>query len=219
MRAKKSIFRRISNILLTVTLIILVVVVIFTVVAKVSGNTPSVFGYMIFRVSSDSMEPELKVGDIIITKEVTDIQTVEIGDTVTFKCTQGQMAGNLLTHKVIVAPHLENGKYYLQTKGVAAPEYNEGEIFSEDELVGELVCVIPFIGAIYDFFLTPWGLLVAILLIILAFSGEFINIYRLTKKEDPKDNIDEETINKAIEKYKEEKELKTENSLENNNET
>lgn len=212
MRAKRSVFRRISNILLTLTLIVLVIVVIFTVIAKVSGNTPSVFGYMIFRVSSDSMEPELMVGDIILTKEVSDIETIEVGDTVTFKCTQGQMAGNLLTHKVIVAPHFENGKYYLQTKGVAAPEYNEGEIFTEDELVGELVCVIPFIGVIYDFFLTPWGLLVAILLIILAFSGEFINIYRLAKKEDPKDNLDEESINKAIKIYKEEKESNSENS-------
>ncbi len=217
MRAKKSIFRKISNILLTCILIILVVVVIFTVIAKVSGNTPSVFGYMIFRVSSGSMEPELMVGDIILTKEVTDIETVEVGDVVTFQCTEGEMAGELLTHKVIVAPYLENGQYWIQTRGVAAPEWDDGEKFTKDQLVGEMICVIPFLGAIYGFFLTPWGLLVAILLIILAFSGEFINIYKLTKKEDNLDNVNDETINKAIEMYKEEQELKVDKTSEKEN--
>lgn len=206
MRAKKSIFKRISSILLTIILIVLVAVVIFTVIARVSGNTPSVFGYMIFRVSSGSMEPELMVGDIILTKEVTDVETIEVGDVVTFHCTDGEMAGELVTHKVIEEPSYKNGKYYIHTKGVAAPEWNEGEIFSEDQLVSEMICVIPFIGMIYSFFLTPWGLIVAILLIILAFSGEFINIYKLSNEKPLEENVSEETLQKAIENYKSEKE-------------
>lgn len=217
MRAKKSIFKRITNILLTLILIFLVVVVIFTVIARATGNTPNVFGYMIFRVSSDSMEPELMVGDIILTKEVTDIESVNVGDVVTFHCTEGRMAGELVTHKVIDEPYYDNGQYWIHTKGVAAPADHEGELFTDEQLVSKMICVIPFVGVIFDFFLTPWGLLVAILLIILAFAGEFINIYKLTNQDNKKDEINDDVINKAVEKYKKEKEEAKE-SLENKEE-
>ena len=95
MKAKKSLIKRILNIMLSVILFILIAVIAITIVMRVSGNTPNLGGYMIFRVSSGSMEPELKIGDVItefdgkkITTydELNEIKnTHQIGDTVNLK--------------------------------------------------------------------------------------------------------------------------------------
>lgn len=79
MKAKK-IFSKIMNIFSTIILIILVAVVVVVVVLRVSGNTPNFFGYMIFRVSTGSMEPQLMVGDVILSKTVDNITDIKEGD-------------------------------------------------------------------------------------------------------------------------------------------
>ena len=59
-------FKKIINVISVVFLVLIVCFVLFTFVSRIMGNTPSVFGYYIFRVSSDSMEPTLMVGDVIL---------------------------------------------------------------------------------------------------------------------------------------------------------
>lgn len=204
MKKKKGIIKRISNIVLTITLVILVLVVAVTVISRITGNTPSFFGYMVFRVSSGSMEPELKVGEVVLVKAVDDISTIDEGDIITYNGTEGNYKGKMITHEVVKAPYEENGQTYLLTKGVANIE--EDPPILAEQVVGELVCKIPFVDVIYSFFLTPWGLILTILLIVLAFAGEFWSIYKLShSQEDDPPQIDEETIQKAVEKYKEEK--------------
>lgn len=206
MKEKRSVFKRIINVLLTIVLILLVVVVAITMVVRITGNTPNFGGYMIFRVSTGSMEPELNVGDVILSKEVESITDLKVGDVITYMGAEGSYADKLITHEIVTAPYEENGAYYLVTQGIANPEADP--VVSENQVVGIMVTKIPFLGAIYSFFLTPWGLIAAILLIILAFSGEFWNIYKLShSSEDAPDtkNLDSETIEKAIEQYKKEK--------------
>lgn len=222
MKKKSSVVKKISNILLTVVLILLVFAVIITVVSRVSGKTPTFAGYMIFRVTTGSMEPELAVGDVILTKEVDSVTDIKVGDVITYQGVTGNYADKLITHRVITAPYEENGTYYLVTQGVA--NLNPDPVISENQVVGVMVTKIPFLGAVYSFFLTPWGLITAILLIILAFSGEFWNIYKLSREgENAPDakSIDNETLEKAIEQYK--KETSADNSSKenksNNNDT
>lgn len=200
----KSLFKRILNIFLTVIFIILIAVIVLTLVARFTGNTPSLGGYMLYRVSSGSMEPDLKIGDVILSKEVTDITTLKEGDIVTYTAISGEVAGRPVTHQIVKAPYSENGTYYIVTKGTANPV--EDSPITENQLVGVMICKIPFISELYNFFLTPWGLITAILLIILAFSGEFWNIYKLSHEKEELPEVTEETIQKALEEYKKEKE-------------
>lgn len=208
-----KIAKKILNISFWIIIVLLTISIIISVIAHFNGTSPSIFGYSIYRVSSGSMEPELSVGDVILGKQVDNPEQIKVGDVITFSGS-GQMTGELITHEVIVAPMYENGNYVLQTKGIANQIPDNPITF--DKVVSIMVCELPFLNILYNFFFTPLGLIVAILLIILAFSGEFINIYRLTKKENPKDNINEETINKAIKKYKEEKDSKAEKTQDNN---
>lgn len=169
---------------------------------------------MIFRVSTGSMEPELNVGDVILSKEVSDVKDLQLGDIITYEGREGSYADKLITHQVITAPYEENGTYYLVTKGIANNEADP--VISENQIVGIMVAKIPFLGAIYSFFLTPWGLIVAILLIILAFSGEFWNIYKLSHSDDSSPEVDSETVKKAIEQYKSEMQNTDNNDSDNN---
>lgn len=200
MKAKKSLGRRIFNIILTIVLVILVVVIALTMFIRISGNTPSFGGYMIFRVSTGSMEPELNIGDVILVKDVNVLEEVAVGDVITYEGRESSYAGKLITHEVIKAPYEENGKYYLVTKGIANPI--EDPAITEDQVVGKMLMKIPLIGMLYNFFLTPWGLVITILLIVLAFSGEFWNIYKLSHNKTEMQKVDQDVLDKAIEQYK-----------------
>lgn len=206
MKNKKSVLKKISNIVLTVVLILLTFVVVLTVITRITGNTPSLFGYSILRVSTGSMEPDLMIGDVILSYEVDDVNSLKVGDVITYRGTVGEYSNKLITHEVVKAPYEENGITYVITKGIA--NQYEDQPVQEGQIVGSLVCKIPFIDLVYSFFLTPWGLLTAIALIILAFAGEFWNIFKLAHQSDELPDVSEvnqETLEKAIEQYKQDK--------------
>lgn len=185
-----KIINKIKNILLTVILVLLVIVVVASVFIKATGNTPSIGGYMLFRVATGSMEPEIMIGDVILVKEPSDYSAIAVGDVVTYESRFGVTAGRPVTHKVIKAPYEDNGEWYLQTQGIANDIPDE-EINAE-QLLGVMVVKIPFLKELYSFFLTPWGLLTIIALIIIAFAGEFVNVVKIVgaKPDDEKSAVD-----------------------------
>lgn len=141
------------------------------------------------------------VGDVILTKEVDDVNSLQVGDVITYKGTIGEYADMLITHQIVKAPYDENGTTYVVTKGIANDI--EDQPVPVDRIISKLVCKIPFLDALYGFFLTPWGLLSAVALIILAFAGEFWNIYKLSRAEkEDLPAVNQETLEKAIEQYK-----------------
>lgn len=202
MKKKKSILKRISNLILIIVLFILAFVIALTVFTRITGNTPSLFGYSIFRVSTGSMEPELMVGDVILTKEVDDVNSLQVGDVITYRGTIGEYTNMMITHKIVRAPYEENGITYVITKGVANDI--EDQPVEANQISSKLVCKIPFLDWLYSFFLTPWGLLTAIILIIVAFAGEFWNIFKLSHQEVTQPKMNKETLEKAIEQYQSE---------------
>lgn len=199
MKEKKSPFGKILNILLTVVIILLAAVIALTIFVRITGNTPTLFGYSIFRVTTGSMEPELMVGDVILTKEVDDVNSLQVGDVITYRGTIGEYANMMITHKIVKAPYEENGMTYVITKGVA--NEIEDQAVEASRITAKLVCKIPFLNWVYSFFLTPWGLLAAIALIIFAFAGEFWNIFKLSHQEVDQPKMNKETLEKAIEQY------------------
>ena len=113
-----KVLRIIKNIVLGTLIALLTLVLIMSMIARVSGGTPSILGYSLYRVSSGSMSPELVVGDVILVKNC-DGMDVRDNDIVTYVATSGEMSGKLITHRVIQAPYEQNGEYYIITKGDA----------------------------------------------------------------------------------------------------
>ena len=201
---KKNKVFRIINLIKNIICWTLIAVLVFTLVvffmSRINGSTPSVFGYSIFRVSSGSMEPELKVGDIILDKVVENPEALKVGDVITFKSDDyGDM---LVTHKVIRAPYEENGKLMLQTKGVAN-EIADNPI-RIDEVKGIMICKVDYLDTVYNVFLSPWGLLILIALIVIIFFDEIITIVKILTNND-KSVKDADNINEIIDRLQAEK--------------
>lgn len=169
--------RLVKNIICWILILILAITMVIFLTTRIQGNTPTVFGYTIFRISTGSMEPELMTGDVILDKVVDDETEISVGDVITFEG-GSQFDGKLVTHKVIKAPYTdENGNIMLQTHGIAN-ELDDTPI-SIDQVRAKMICKIPYIDTLYNLFLSPCGLLIMILLIILVFIDEIINIVKI----------------------------------------
>ncbi len=177
-----KIFKKLLKILGTILLIVLIAVVILMFNARLSGEAPSVFGYQIFRVSSGSMEPELMIGDVILVKKA-DVEDIQKGDIVTYKGEEGDFANKFITHKMIEDPQYVDGEYVFKSQGIVEGALPD-PVWYEDQLLGELVCKIPFIDSIYSFFLKPYGLMTFILVIVLLFGYELISLVVSYKRLD-----------------------------------
>lgn len=186
--------RLIKNVICWVLIIVLAITMLIFLTTRIQGNTPTFLGYTIFRITTGSMEPELKIGDVILDKVVEDETEIAVGDVITF---DGgiEFDGKLVTHKVIKAPYTDsNGNTMLQTHGIAN-EIDDSPI-NFSQVRAKMICKIPYIDTLYTLFLSPAGLIILILLIILVFIDEIINIVKIlsgrneTKLQDINEIID-----------------------------
>lgn len=209
----KKIFKigkKVLDVLCWVIIAVLAITVLISVISRISGTNPSVFGYSVYRVSSGSMSPELEVGDVILGKAPEDPFDIQVGDVVTYKGS-GELQGMLITHKVIVAPEETNGEIMLQTQGVAN-DIPDAPINAQS-VVSVVVCKVGFLEAFYNFFFSPWGLLTIIALIILVFIDEVIAIIKTISGNNPK--AEKKDINDIIGRIKSEEEADSSDSDEN----
>lgn len=197
----KKIINAIKNVICWALLIFLVITIIVFLMAKISGDEASFFGYSIYRISSGSMEPELEVGDVILDKKVENPLSIEVGDVITFEGS-GRYDGMRITHEVIKAPYTnDEGRVVLQTQGLANDE-PDPEI-SADSVIAVMVCKVPFLDAFYNLFFSPLGLVIFILLVLLIFLEDIINFIRAVSGNE-KTAKDGEDINEIIERLQSE---------------
>lgn len=186
-----------KNIVCWVLVAILGVAIITFLLTRMSGNSPTLFGYSLHRVISNSMEPELEVGDIFLSKRIDDSEAIRVGDIVTFKGGR-QFNYENVTHRVLVEPY-DNGKgeVVLVTKG-DANNVDDGEI-NINNIMSVFVKKLGFIRWIYDFFFSVWGLVVFILLLLLIFVDSLISSIKQSVTHDEGDESFFETM-KRIER-------------------
>lgn len=177
----KKLFSRIRFVAGAIIVAVLVAVLIITLVSRISGKTPKIFGISFLRISSSSMEPELKVGDIILIKSAS-VEQIGVGDIISYHGEKSSYSGKIITHKVVSAPYLNeaDGLYYLTTAGIREGAHADPEI-NETQILGKLVCVVPLIGLVYNFFTTWYGFLTFVIIVLLAFSSELINIIKILR--------------------------------------
>lgn len=173
---KDKVINFFTNIIIVVSLIF-----IFTNLFLIfNGNSqrkfvPSVFGYKFLIEASNSMQPELNVGDLIIVKE-TD--SYRINDVISYKDEDDV----LVTHRIVDIID-ENGNTFYKTKG----DNNLTEdlnLVKEESIEGTLVNNIRNLGNYILFLATPAGMLVLVLVVITFFLiGYTVNKFREDAKE------------------------------------
>lgn len=185
----------------------LALVLCVTVIGQVLGNGyVSVCGYSMFRVATGSMEPELPIGTLLVTKE-TPVEAIEKGEIVTFRSKQAGMLGVIITHRVVAVHEDENGVIFLETKGDANP-YADGHFVDKTNLIGRLAIATGegnVLAAVIQFLSSPAGFLACIVLPCLI-GGIFLmreSVGSLKKEiemiQDEIQEPQEESLNQSLE--------------------
>ncbi|MCR5223858.1 MAG: signal peptidase I [Bacilli bacterium] len=142
----KGVVRKAFDIIKSFIILILIVMLAVVILQRATKNSITIGDFYIFQVASGSMEPEYKVGDLIVVRK-SDSSTYKVGDDLTYKTDEnGYHKGIIITHRLI---RIENndGKYSFVTQGIANDV--EDPKISEDNVYGKVVChciVLSFLG-------------------------------------------------------------------------
>ncbi|KON89594.1 hypothetical protein AF332_24055 [Sporosarcina globispora] len=162
---------------LLVRLVIIAMILTFLFITyqsvKHPEQPPSLLGFQLFTVLSNSMVPYFETGDMVIIKEVTQSDVNE-NDVITFK----EENGKFITHRVIEIKN-HNGRVQFVTQGDNNNVKDE-EMVTDQNLVGKQVFLIPKAGYAVKFVSAPIGFILLVLFPILGYI--FLELYERLKK-------------------------------------
>lgn len=168
-KRRKDINTRIKKIIFIFLVIILYNVVLLYMSYIDKFDTPSFYIYKAYLISTESMEPELKKGDAIIIKKVSEDQ-LRVNDVVTFK-----INGEIITHRIVRIDEVNSEKFYI-TKGDNNNVEDSDELrFSDIE--GKKIIKIPHLGNVVV------GLKNGIVIILVVLIALIMYLNRIEMKE------------------------------------
>jgi len=146
----KSVVYTVGGVLL---LAMLVLVAVVTVPGLVGGDDAYI-------VTSNSMQPTISSGDVVVTKEMP-VDQIETGDVVTFHAGDDPDHG-YVTHRVVETRN-ENGQLYFKTKGDANEDPDQGYV-PASAAAGVQHLHIPYLGYLLLFAQSTFGLVALVIL-------------------------------------------------------
>lgn len=185
---KKNIIKAvIKNILYILGIITLYNIFLISISSLNQTEANKVGGYQAYIITTNSMEPNIREGDVIIIKQC-DEQTLKEGDIITFRNSKNEF----VTHRIISIEEEQNEKLYV-TKG-DNNTIEDLEKISFNAIEGILILRVPFLGNILLLFRNRIYLILLVLVMIL--------IYLYTRKREEKKRIRREKKRIEDKKYK-----------------
>jgi signal peptidase len=183
---------------------LLITILVFT--SDKNNGVPSLFGRMPLTVESGSMEPTFKEGDLIIAKEIDDINELKVDDVISFWTNEIVEGSNVInTHRIIEVID-ENGTKSFKTKG----DNNDQEdtyIVYPSKIIGKWTGTrLGGVGKVMKFLKTKTGFLVCILIpMAIFFLFELFKlimvIVQMRQPAKLTESDEEEIKKRAIEEY------------------
>lgn len=156
-------------------------------IAAKKGEKPAIGLYTIV---SPSMEPFIKVYDVIIDRKVKPKEELKVGDVITFYSSSLNTDGYTITHRIYDIK-ISDGKTYYITKGDNNQSVDVGSI-SRENIVGKMVYKINGLGKIQFFLSSKLGWILIILIPALCFILYDLNrLNKIFKIKQKIDNIPE----------------------------
>ena len=199
----KKFFLTLINIL-SVLVIAAAVVVLCLVVFTKQGETPSLGGYTVFRITTGSMKPAYDVDTLILVKK-TDPSEIQVGDVISFYSADPALDGAVNTHRVI-AVEQDGEEWNYTTQGDAN---NTPDQYGTDSraLIGKVVASSLVLGKLARLVSNP---LIFIPIILLPLAVILItNLVRTVSlaKKIAKDE-EEAAVKEAIQQIREQRRKK-----------
>lgn len=127
---------------------------------------PVIRGYKPLVVLGGSMEPAIKVGSVVVVKQVNPTQ-IKVGDIITFRApvesdqlVKGERP--LTTHRVTKISH-RNGRVEFKTKGDANEDPDSWKV-TEGDVLGRASFPVPYLGYVSRFARTLRGFILLVIL-------------------------------------------------------
>lgn len=185
-----SINRRKENVKIVKKIIeIIAIILIYNIILIFisSANQMSIvniFGYKSYIIKTNSMEPTIKVNDVLITKKV-EKEKIKVGDVITFI-----KNGEVITHRITQID--ENGEY--TTKG---DNNNIEDTFkiSYENIEGKNLLTIPYLGKIVEILDNKIVFLIITLIILIFMFMAIQNQEKKDKRKEKKRMEDEKSKN------------------------
>lgn len=118
-------------------LVMSIILCLWVISQVLSNGYMSVGGFSMFRVATGSMEPEMPVGTLLISRR-TDIEDIKVNDVVNFRSRDNGMLGMVITHRVVKVYEDSDGSIFLETKG-DANKYADAKLVDEENLIGKVI--------------------------------------------------------------------------------
>ena len=114
----KQIYNVVSTVVVALIFVFLVVTVAVMLVQQKTGGESKIFGYYMYDVLSDSMSGTIEKGEVILCKEVDNVNALQEGDIITFTAPSGPLKGYNETHRIVEIVRNDDGTIdYIKTAG------------------------------------------------------------------------------------------------------
>jgi signal peptidase len=156
---------------------------LFVLTLRFLGENPSIFGYNFYYVLTESMEPEIEAGEMILGQRV-NAADLQIGDVVTYIGESGVLKGKVITHKIVKI----DGSTFV-TKGVANDL--EDPPINETQILSRYVATIPLAGDVFSVINSKYGFVFLIATPLTLLIINEISIIVKACREDKEEHLSE----------------------------
>ena len=191
------------NVFAWIVLIIALLVTVIVFSSDKNNGVANLFGYIPMTVESDSMVPTFKQGDLIICKDIDDINALKEGDVITFwTIIDGKRVKN--THRIVGINDTDGARSFV-TRGDNNDIDDTLPAYASDIIGKWTNAKLAKVGKAMNFLRTKKGFFICILIPMAIFF--LIELYKfivalIEAKRPETPDIDEEEIKRrAIEEY------------------
>ena len=126
----------IGNILYYIAFLFIVLILLLVAIQRFSNNQIALGGFRMFNILTGSMEPDYKVGDVLISKEI-DPAEIQLGDDIVYEGKEEPFTDLIVTHRVVDLNEEEDGTYKFITRGLANDV--DDPIITESQVYGKII--------------------------------------------------------------------------------
>ena len=158
----------------------------------------------LYTIISPSMEPNVKVYDVVVDLNVFSDKSIKEGDIITFISKSNVSKGLTVTHRVVEVLNNADGTKSYITKGDNNNRTDQATV-NFNEILGKVLFKIPQLGRLQFLIANKFGWILVILLPalgviiydfiklfrLLAFNNKFMRLSSINKKIDTEINVDD----------------------------
>ena len=181
----KGLFKYISTVISWTIFVLLCIVGILLLYYFISMRLYTTKGekyepkFSVYTIASGSMEPTIKIDDVIINTRVDNPEDININDVITFVSTWQVNYGMTVTHRIVGTQTLDDGSLCYVTRGDNNTQEDQSCV-KKSNIIGVVKAVIPGLGKIQKLLASGLGwILIIIIPALYILTKDIIKIFNL----------------------------------------